>query len=110
MMIRSAIASLCWFACSVTSAQPPVASGESDHATNFSSAAAPSMTARDHSTYERPQQLATGVDDVWVNGVEALRNGEATGAASGRAMRGRAWTGAAAGGCRASVRDWTWSR
>jgi N-acyl-D-amino-acid deacylase len=68
------------------------------------------QTVQDHSTYERPQQLATGVDDVWVNGVRALRNGEATGAASGRAVRGRAWTGAAGGGCRASARDWTWSR
>ena len=53
-------------------------------------------TVQDHSTYERPQQLATGVDDVWVNGVRALRDGKATGAASGRAVRGRAWTGAAA--------------
>ena len=32
--------------------------------------------------------------DVWVNGVRALENGEATGAASGRYVRGRAWTGA----------------
>jgi N-acyl-D-amino-acid deacylase len=68
------------------------------------------QTIRDHSTYARPQQLATGVDDVWVNGVQALRNGEATGAPSGRAVRGRAWTGAAGGGCRASARDWTWSQ
>ena len=65
---------------------------------------------QDHSTYERPQQLATGVDDVWVNGVRALRHGEATGAASGRAVRGRAWTGAVGGGCRAGAREWTWSR
>jgi N-acyl-D-amino-acid deacylase len=47
---------------------------------------------------------------VWVNGVQALRNGEATGAPSGRAVRGRAWTGAAGGGCRASARDWSWSQ
>lgn len=67
-------------------------------------------TIQDHSTYERPQQLATGVDDVWVNGVRALRNGEATGAPSGRAVRGRAWTGAPAGGCRASAQEWHWSR
>jgi N-acyl-D-amino-acid deacylase len=66
-------------------------------------------TIQDHATYERPQQLATGVDDVWVNGVRALRHGEATGAASGRVVRGRAWTGAAGGGCRASARDWTWN-
>ncbi len=64
-------------------------------------------TIQDHSTYERPQQLATGVEEVWVNGVRALRHGEATGAASGRAVRGRAWSGAG-GGCRARAQDWTW--
>jgi N-acyl-D-amino-acid deacylase len=67
-------------------------------------------TIQDHATYERPHQLATGVDEVWVNGVRALRHGEATGAASGRVVRGRAWTGAAGGGCRKSGGDWTWSR
>jgi len=64
---------------------------------------------RDHSTYQRPQVLATGVEDVWVNGVRALRHEVATGAASGRAVRGRAWTGAPGGGCRAHASDWTWS-
>jgi N-acyl-D-amino-acid deacylase len=68
-----------------------------------------SATVQDHSTYQQPQQLATGVDDVWVNGVRALRQGEATGAASGRAVRGRAWTGGG-GGCRAHASDWTWSK
>ena len=67
-------------------------------------------TIQDHATYGHPHQLATGVDDVWVNGVWALRHGEATGAASGRAVRGRAWTGAGGGGCRASARDWTWAQ
>ena len=66
-------------------------------------------TIQDHSTYEKPHQLASGVDDVWVYGVQALRHGEATGAASGRAVRGRAWSGAPGGGCRASAHDWTWS-
>ena len=64
---------------------------------------------QDHSTYERPQQLATGVGDVWINGVRALRHEVATGAASGRALRGRAWTGGGGGGCRASAADWSWS-
>lgn len=64
---------------------------------------------QDHSTYQRPQQLATGVGDVWVNGVRALRHEVATAAASGRALRGRAWTGAGGGGCRNSAADWTWS-
>jgi len=66
-------------------------------------------TIQDHATFERPHQLATGVDDVWVNGVRALRAGEATGAASGRAVRGRAWTGSGGGGCRATAHEWTWS-
>jgi N-acyl-D-amino-acid deacylase len=64
---------------------------------------------QDHSTYQRPQQLATGLGDVWVNGVRALRHEAATAAASGRAIRGRAWTGATGGGCRASAADWSWS-
>jgi N-acyl-D-amino-acid deacylase len=64
---------------------------------------------QDHSTYKRPQQLATGVGDVWVNGVRALRHEVATGAASGRVVRGRAWTGAGGGGCRQSAAEWSWS-
>jgi N-acyl-D-amino-acid deacylase len=64
---------------------------------------------QDHSTYKRPQQLATGVSDVWINGVRALRHEVATGAASGRAIRGRAWTGAGGGGCRNHAADWSWS-
>jgi len=67
-------------------------------------------TIQDHATYEQPQQLATGVENVWVNGVRALRDGEATRAASGRAVRGRAWSKAPGGGCRASAQDWTWSK
>jgi N-acyl-D-amino-acid deacylase len=67
------------------------------------------VRVQDHSTYERPQQLATGVEDVWINGVRALRHEVATGAASGRAVRGRAWTGGGGGGCRAKAADWTWS-
>lgn len=68
------------------------------------------QTIQDHATYEKPQQLATGIDQVWVNGIRALRDGSATGAHSGRAVRGRAWTGAPGGGCRASADDWTWQR
>jgi N-acyl-D-amino-acid deacylase len=64
---------------------------------------------QDHSTYQRPQQLATGVSDVWINGVRALRHEVATGAGSGRAIRGRAWTGGGGGGCRNSAADWSWS-
>jgi N-acyl-D-amino-acid deacylase len=67
-------------------------------------------TVQDHATYEQPQQLATGVESVWVNGVRALRDGEATRAPSGRAVRGRAWSKAPGGGCRRSAQDWTWSK
>jgi N-acyl-D-amino-acid deacylase len=66
-------------------------------------------SVQDHATYERPHQLATGVEEVWVNGVRALRHSEATGAPSGHALRGRAWKDAPGGGCRASARDWTWN-
>lgn len=65
-------------------------------------------TIQDHSTYEKPHQLATGVENVWVNGIRALKDGVATGAASGRFVRGRAWSGVPGGGCRASSRDWQW--
>ncbi|MGO9988586.1 MAG: N-acyl-D-amino-acid deacylase family protein [Steroidobacteraceae bacterium] len=67
-------------------------------------------TIQDHSTYEKPNQLATGVQDVWVNGVQALKDGVATGVPSGRVVHGRGWIGAPGGGCRASSRDWTWNK
>jgi N-acyl-D-amino-acid deacylase len=63
---------------------------------------------QDHATYEKPHQLATGVEDVWVNGIRALKDGVATGAPSGRFVRGRAWSGAPGGRCRASSKDWQW--
>jgi N-acyl-D-amino-acid deacylase len=53
-------------------------------------------------------QYATGVTDVFVNGVLALKGGEPTGASTGRVLRGRAWAGAPGGGCRASSKDWAW--
>ncbi|MCR5875960.1 D-aminoacylase [Phenylobacterium sp. J426] len=65
-------------------------------------------TVQDHATFEKPQQLATGVNHVVVNGELALENGEATRARPGRVVRGRGWTGWPDGGCRASARDWTW--
>ena len=67
-------------------------------------------TVQDHATFDQPAQLATGVEDVLVNGGFALRDGRATGAPTGRVVRGRAWTGAPGGGCRATAADWTWSR
>jgi N-acyl-D-amino-acid deacylase len=62
----------------------------------------------DRATYENPHQLAIGVEQVWVNGIRALKDAVATGTASGRFVRGRAWTGAPGGGCRKSSRDWQW--
>ncbi len=63
---------------------------------------------QDHSTYAKPMQYATGVADVFINGKLALKEGEPTGAHTGRVLRGRAWTGAPGGGCRQSSKDWTW--
>ena len=65
-------------------------------------------TFRDHATFQKPMQYATGVSDVFINGRLALEDGEPTGAATGRVIHGRAWTGAAAGGCRTSSREWRW--
>ncbi len=56
---------------------------------------------RDHATFEKPKQLATGVEDVFVNGVQVLRDGRHTGAKPGRVVRGPGWTGWPGGGaCR----------
>lgn len=64
-------------------------------------------TIQDRATFAQPQQLATGVDHVIVNGKFALKDGEPTGAASGQIVHGRAWTGAG-GSCKAAASDWTW--
>lgn len=45
-------------------------------------------TVADRATYERPHQLAVGVHHVLVNGTEVWRDGAATGATPGRALRG----------------------
>lgn len=65
-------------------------------------------TIQDHATFDRPHQLATGVRDVIVNGKAALRNGEATGAATGRVVRGRA-AKIDGGACKAAASQWNWS-
>jgi N-acyl-D-amino-acid deacylase len=67
-------------------------------------------TIQDHATYADPHKLATGVSYVVVNGTLAIKDGEPTGAASGRVVRGRAWRGTPQGGCRVSAKDWPWSR
>jgi N-acyl-D-amino-acid deacylase len=45
------------------------------------------QTIQDHATFEKPMQYATGVSQVWVNGVEVIRDGEHTGAKPGRVVR-----------------------
>jgi N-acyl-D-amino-acid deacylase len=45
----------------------------------------------DHATYEKPQQYATGVVHVFVNGTQVLKDGEHTGAEPGRVVRGPGW-------------------
>jgi N-acyl-D-amino-acid deacylase len=67
-------------------------------------------TIQDHADFAKPQQFATGVRDVLINGRMALKAGEPTGTATGRVVRGRAWTGYKDGGCRRTAGDWTWSR
>jgi N-acyl-D-amino-acid deacylase len=55
-------------------------------------------TAEDHATYEKPDQLATGVSDVFVNGVQVMKDGVHTGAKPGRVVHGPGWTGWPGGG------------
>jgi N-acyl-D-amino-acid deacylase len=50
-------------------------------------------TIRDHATFAEPHQLATGVRDVFVNGVLTIENEQHTGAKAGRVVRGPGWTG-----------------
>ena len=55
-------------------------------------------TVQDHATFEKPKQLATGVDDVFINGVQVLKDGKHTGAKPGRFIHGPGWTGWPSGG------------
>ena len=52
----------------------------------------------DHATFDHPQQFATGMRDVFVNGVQVLKDGEHTGAKPGQVVRGPGYKSAAAGG------------
>jgi N-acyl-D-amino-acid deacylase len=45
-------------------------------------------TIADRATFEQPHQYAIGVRDVFVNGVQVLKNGEHTGGKPGRALWG----------------------
>lgn len=48
---------------------------------------------QDHSSFEDPHQLSTGMSHVIVNGVQVLRDGEHTGATPGRVIRGPGYKG-----------------
>jgi N-acyl-D-amino-acid deacylase len=50
-------------------------------------------TIDDHATFDRPQQYATGMRDVFVNGVQVLKDGEHTGATPGQVVRGPGYVG-----------------
>lgn len=50
-------------------------------------------TIQDHATFTEPHQYSTGMRHVFVNGVQVLKDGEHTGARSGRVVRGSGWTG-----------------
>jgi N-acyl-D-amino-acid deacylase len=45
-------------------------------------------TIADHATFEQPKLYATGVEQVLVNGVTVIRDGQHTGATPGRVVRG----------------------
>jgi N-acyl-D-amino-acid deacylase len=49
-------------------------------------------TIADRATYEQPKQLSVGVRQVFVNGVQVIRDGQHTGAKPGRALRGPGYT------------------
>jgi N-acyl-D-amino-acid deacylase len=48
-------------------------------------------TVTDHATYNKPHQYATGISDVFVNGVQVLKGGNHTGAMPGRFIHGPGW-------------------
>ena len=43
---------------------------------------------RDLATFENPHQYATGITDVFVNGIQVIKNGDHTGATPGRFVKG----------------------
>jgi len=45
-------------------------------------------TIIDLATPEKPHQLSRGVEQVFVNGVQVLRDGQHTGATPGRVLKG----------------------
>src|SRR5450432_1602877 len=45
-------------------------------------------TVQDHATFDKPHQYSTGVSDVFINGVQVLKNNEHTGTTPGRFLKG----------------------
>jgi hypothetical protein len=60
-------------------------------------------SVRDNATYDKPHRYSSGVEQVFVNGVQVLHDGEHTGAFPGRIVRGPGWK-RAAGGAQNSLR------
>ena len=48
---------------------------------------------KDLSTYEKPHQYSQGVIDVFVNGIQVIKNSTHTGKTPGRVVRGPGWKG-----------------
>jgi len=48
---------------------------------------------QDHATFENPHQYSTGMQHVFVNGVQVLKDGEHTNARPGKFVKGPGWTG-----------------
>ena len=48
-------------------------------------------TIQDHATFAKPHQFSTGMEHVFVNGVQVLKDGEHTGALTGQVVRGPGW-------------------
>ncbi|NCG31889.1 MAG: amidohydrolase family protein [Proteobacteria bacterium] len=49
-------------------------------------------TVGDRATYDEPHQLSTGIEHVFVNGIEVVNRGRHTGAMPGVPVRGPGWT------------------
>ena len=48
---------------------------------------------QDHATFDKPQQYATGMVHVFVNGTQVLKDGEHTGELPGQVVKGPGWKG-----------------
>jgi N-acyl-D-amino-acid deacylase len=51
------------------------------------------LSIADHSTFDDPHQYSTGVEQVFVNGIQVLKDGNHTGAMPGQVVRGPGWSG-----------------